>query len=285
MKLYFYICEGKQQGPLSAQKLIECGINEETKVWAQGFIQWEYAKNVPEIAIYFGKGEILSKPKEPEKSAPFKHSWIHKLLLLMISIGGVVVLISVVAIILSEIQTEEKDKQQAEVTEQVSNIEEVTRDSMVIAENVISRSLANEENIVFFASVDAMLQEQNLRFIDVINKYNEFQRKGWTNEFQRKGWTPEEQSDYRKLIQKLEAYNKIATIFTEGDIEKIDSCMPDLKWLSSYHQKCVLDFIHHTDFKILYGKSKRKLRSFRDLKILVEHCKDTIMHVPIYASV
>lgn len=57
--MYFYVDKnGKQAGPVNAEKLLANGVNEETLVWKAGMEQWLKAKNVPELKNIFNAPPI-----------------------------------------------------------------------------------------------------------------------------------------------------------------------------------------------------------------------------------
>jgi hypothetical protein len=49
MKEYFYVLEGQQHGPVSADEFMQIGIGEDTLVWSDGMAEWTPANMLPEF--------------------------------------------------------------------------------------------------------------------------------------------------------------------------------------------------------------------------------------------
>ncbi len=66
MNNYFYIdANGKQQGPVSPNKLIENGVRATTLVWCTGMPDWQRAQDVSELKYIFNS---QNEPPEPPNS-------------------------------------------------------------------------------------------------------------------------------------------------------------------------------------------------------------------------
>lgn len=58
-----------QQGPVSADKLVDNGVNIHTKVWAEGMEDWTEAGNVAELHEYFAP-KVTPPPYRPAVPPP-----------------------------------------------------------------------------------------------------------------------------------------------------------------------------------------------------------------------